>query len=217
MGDDGCASVVASGTWRYGDRVAYAWIVKQSWDHFYEPELDTDPPILSEALVDELLVKSAAAGTRITKDDLFEVVATNEKKRFTLSDDRQRIRAAQGHSIAVNLGLTPGEPPGVLYHGTATRFLEAILSEGLRPMSRQQVHLSADERTARQVGQRHGKPIVVVVQARRMHDDGFRFFLAENHVWLTDRVPPEYLAPASGAADPASTSTPPKPKPKSST
>jgi putative RNA 2'-phosphotransferase len=82
----------------------------------------------------------------------------------------------------------------VLYHGTATRFVESILSEGLKPQVRQQVHLSADEATAWRVGQRHGKPAILKVEALRMHAKGFKFFLADNGVWLTDQVPPEFLA-----------------------
>jgi putative RNA 2'-phosphotransferase len=161
--------------------------------------------------IDELIAKSHAAGTLFSREDLLHVVETSEKKRFSLSDDGQLIRAAQGHSVAVDLGLTPREPPTVLYHGTATRFLESILSEGLKPQARQHVHLSADEETAHRVGQRHGKPTVLVVDALRMHAKGFQFFLADNGVWLTDQVPPESLIPSSSRADSATTSRQPKP------
>jgi putative RNA 2'-phosphotransferase len=147
--------------------------------------------------VDELIAKSDAAGTRFSREDLLHVVEVSEKKRFSLSADGQRIRAAQGHSVAVQLGLSPREPPSVLYHGTATRFVASILSEGLKPMTRQQVHLSIDEATARRVGQRHGKPAILKVEAVRMHVKGFRFFLADNGVWLTDQVPPEFLTLSS--------------------
>jgi putative RNA 2'-phosphotransferase len=145
------------------------------------------------ASIDELIIKSRAAGTRFSREDLLRVVENNDKKRFTLSDDGQHIRAAQGHSVKVELGLTPREPPPVLFHGTATRFVKSILSEGLKPQSRQQVHLSADEATAHRVGQRHGEPVILTVEALRMHANGFHFFLADNGVWLTDRVPPEFL------------------------
>jgi putative RNA 2'-phosphotransferase len=161
--------------------------------------------------VDELLAKSAAAQMPFSREDLLKVVESSEKKRFTLSHSNTRIRAAQGHSVTVQLGLSPQQPPGVLYHGTATRFMDAILREGLRPLSRQQVHLSVDEETARRVGQRHGKPIVLVVQALRMHENGFQFFFTENGVWLTDQVPPEFLAPSSRIAASATTSKHPKP------
>jgi len=146
------------------------------------------------APVDELIAKSNASGTHYSRHDLLHVVNSSEKKRFTLSADGQRIRAAQGHSVAVELGLLPHEPPSVLYHGTSTRFADAILSEGLKPQARQQVHLSADEATAHRVGQRHGKPTILVVEALRMHQQGFRFFLADNGVWLTEHVPPQFLA-----------------------
>jgi putative RNA 2'-phosphotransferase len=163
------------------------------------------------ASIDELLINSAAAGTPISRADLMRVVETSEKKRFVLSVDKRRIRAAQGHSIPVDLGLSPQSPPTVLYHGTSTRFLNAILREGIRPLSRQQVHLSIDTEAARRVGQRHGKPIVLLVEALRMHENGFSFFLSENGIWLTDYVPPEYLAPFSSDADSATTSRQPKP------
>ena len=97
--------------------------------------------------------------------------------------------------MTVELGLPPQEPPNILYHGTATRFMDSIRSEGLRPQARQQVHLSADEATAKRVGQRHGKPVIFKVEALRMHVNGFKFFLADNGVWLTDQVPPEFLSP----------------------
>ncbi|WP_010465574.1 RNA 2'-phosphotransferase [Acidovorax radicis] len=163
------------------------------------------------ALIDELIVQSRTAGTQFTQEDLLCVVKTSEKKRFSLSKDGQRIRAAQGHSVVVELGLSPKEPPSLLYHGTATRFAESILSIGLKPQARQQVHLSADEAVAHRIGQRHGKPIVFKVEALCMHVRGFAFFLADNGVWLTDQVPPEFLAHSSfSTADSAMTSKQPK-------
>jgi len=146
------------------------------------------------ASIDDLITKANAAGTRFGRDDLLRVVAESDKKRFSLSPDADRIRAAQGHSVSVELGLLPQEPPSMLYHGTATRFAEAILSEGLKPQARQQVHLSFDEATAQRVGQRHGKPHIFQVDAGGMHAKGFTFFRADNGVWLTDHVPPEFLA-----------------------
>lgn len=161
--------------------------------------------------IDELLAKSNAPGTWFSREDLLQIVATSDKKRFSLSEDGQRIRAAQGHSVTVELSQAPQEPPSILYHGTATRFVDSILSEGLRPQSRQQVHLSADEVTAHSVGQRHGKPAILKVEALRMHTKGFKFFLADNGVWLTDQVPPEFLSPSSSStADSATTSRQPK-------
>src|SRR3954466_12213498 len=110
--------------------------------------------------VDDLIARAAAAEAVFSRAELEQVVATSDKKRFTISEDGLRIRAAQGHSVAVELGLTPREPPPVLFHGTATRFVDAIMARGLTPQSRQHVHLSLDEATALNVGRRHGQPII---------------------------------------------------------
>ncbi len=143
--------------------------------------------------VDELLTKAKAAGHEISRQELQQVVDTSDKKRFSFSDDGRRIRAAQGHSVSVELGLTPQEPPAKLYHGTATRFLNAILREGLKAQARQHVHLSSDLDTATRVGQRHGKVVVLTVDAGNMHAAGFVFYRSDNGVWLTDKVPMEFL------------------------
>jgi len=146
------------------------------------------------ANIDELVEKANMAGTNFARADLLDIVARSDKKRFSLSAGGLSIRAAQGHSVPVDLGLPSQEPPSILYHGTATRFVEAILSEGLKPQARQQVHLSSDEATAQRVGQRHGKPHIFKVDAGGMHVKGFQFFRADNGVWLTNHVPPEFLA-----------------------
>lgn len=143
--------------------------------------------------VDELIAKARKAGFTIDRPILEEVVATNDKKRFTLSEDGRSIRAAQGHSVSVDLGLAPSEPPETLFHGTARTNLDAIFLEGLKPGRRQHVHLSTNEDTARKVGERHGKPVILRIDTRRMRDDGRTFVQADNGVWLTDSVPPEYL------------------------
>ena len=145
--------------------------------------------------IDELVTKAVDAGHQLDQATLHRVVAQSDKKRFTLSEDGRRIRAAQGHSISIDLALEPSEPPILLYHGTAMQKLDAILVEGLKPGRRQQVHLSLDVIVASKVGERHGRPIVLVVDAARMHADGFQFFRAENGIWLTDTVPPRYLSP----------------------
>ena len=148
--------------------------------------------------VDALLTGLVKAGHPLSRDRLSELVAENDKKRFTLSPDGARIRAAQGHSVPVALGLEPIAPPARLYHGTATRFLDAIKAEGLCPGSRQQVHLSLDVDTARKVGARHGKPVILIVDAQAMEAAGHAFFQADNGVWLTDAVPPEFLRETDG-------------------
>ncbi len=140
-------------------------------------------------------VDTLIAGTDIpmTKELIAEVVATSDKQRFALSEDGQRIRANQGHSFPVDLGLMPQTPPETLLHGTATRFVDSIQAKGLIPESRQHVHLSPDENTARTVGSRHGKPHIFLVASGQMHRDGFAFICSDNGVWLTDHVPVTYL------------------------
>lgn len=143
--------------------------------------------------LDTLISLSNAKGTKISKEIILEIVATNDKKRYCLSDDGLKIRANQGHSIAVDLGLTAIKPPDILYHGTATRFAGSIREQGLLPKSRQHVHLSALETTAIEVGKRHGAPLVIKVRALDMHQKGHRFFLSQNGVWLTAKVGAEFL------------------------
>lgn len=126
--------------------------------------------------------------------DLIEVVESNDKKRFQLSSDQSKIRAVQGHSSTqVQREYQPLNPPDTLYHGTATRFVDSILKEGLVSGDRHHVHLSADLVTATKVGQRHGKVIIFKINTKQMHHDGFKFYQAENGVWLTDHVPVQYL------------------------
>ena len=139
------------------------------------------------------LIKKLNAIQPFTMETLEEIVRTDAKRRYSFNADRSCIRANQGHSIPVDLGLLPVRPPKVLYHGTATRFARSIEQQGLRPMSRQYVHLSEDLRTAIPVGSRHGVPMVYRVDADGMHRDGHDFFRSENGVWLAYAVPAEYL------------------------
>ncbi|MFD4670427.1 RNA 2'-phosphotransferase [Lentzea sp. NPDC058450] len=127
----------------------------------------------------------------ITEADMVEVVARNDKNRFTVVGDR--IRANQGHSVEVELGLPTAVPPGDLFHGTVAQYLDDIMRDGLRPMSRHDVHLSPDRETARRVGARRGRPLILVVDAQAMHADGHEFRLSANGVWLTQHVPARYL------------------------
>jgi putative RNA 2'-phosphotransferase len=144
--------------------------------------------------VDELLSRCRDHGVIITRDELREVVANNDKKRFSFNDDGLLIRANQGHSVEVDLGYEPALPPGILYHGTAERFLASIREQGLIKGRRHHVHLSADLETAEKVGRRHGKPVVIRVAAGRMHQDGIVFYLSANGVWLTEHIPVPYLS-----------------------
>ena len=132
--------------------------------------------------------------TNASLEDIQYVVSHNEKKRFMVSEDGKRIRACQGHSISVNLGLKAIQPPSRLYHGTAKQTVSSIQRGGLQKMTRQYVHLSDSISTARSVGMRHGVPVVLVIDAERMARDGFLFYRSENGVWLTDAVPSCYIS-----------------------
>ena len=140
-----------------------------------------------------LMAGAAKAGQALTADELHEIVATNDKQRFRLSADGLRIRAVQGHSVRVDLKLLTVLPPPALYHGTVRKFLEAIRREGLRPMNRHAVHLSATREAAVAVGSRRGVAVVLVVDSYAMNRDGYKFQQAENGTWLADAVPPQYL------------------------
>lgn len=143
--------------------------------------------------VDLLLERSRKHGKDITRAMLDEVVATSEKKRFALSEDGTRIRANQGHSVDVDLAYEPTPPPAILFHGTPATVVALIRETGIAKMGRHHVHLSKDRETAHTVGGRRGRPVVLVVDAARMHADGYAFFVTPNGVWLTDDVPPSYV------------------------
>jgi putative RNA 2'-phosphotransferase len=143
--------------------------------------------------VSELLAGCGAHGFPLAEEELRRAVESNDKRRFEFSEDGARIRASQGHSVEVELGYEPAAPPEVLYHGTTERFAGAIRREGLVKGSRHHVHLSGDAPTALKVGARRGRPVVLGVRAGLMHADGHLFFRSANGVWLTERVPPEYL------------------------
>ncbi|MCF6274120.1 MAG: RNA 2'-phosphotransferase [Rhodobacteraceae bacterium] len=129
----------------------------------------------------------------ITQAQIEAAVATSDKQRFALTDDKRRIRANQGHSIEVDLGLESVKPPARLFHGTATRFVVPILAAGLLKQARQHVHLSVDLETASKVGARHGKLAIFEVRALEMHEEGHRFYLSKNGVWLVEHVPVGFL------------------------
>ncbi len=129
----------------------------------------------------------------IDREILEQIVAQDEKQRYSFSDDGRLIRANQGHSIPVDVELSKEEPPEILYHGTGEKSVSAIEAEGLKPMSRLYVHLSKDMEIALKVGRRHGKPVIFKVLAGRMSEDGFAFYVSANGVWLTKAVPVQYL------------------------
>ena len=145
--------------------------------------------------INALIENANKRGNGISLELLHEVVATNDKQRFALSDDGLRIRANQGHSVPqVNLNLSPMAPPHQLFHGTVAQFLLSIRANGLLKRTRNHVHLSSDHATASKVGMRRGAPVVLRNASAEMHNAGHRFYLSANHVWLTDSVPIEFIA-----------------------
>jgi putative RNA 2'-phosphotransferase len=143
--------------------------------------------------VEELLKAANQNGVELSREQLEHIVATSDKKRFALSENGQRIRASQGHSVEVDLQYETQTPPELLYHGTATRFLDSIRQHGLQKMERHDVHLSQETKMTLQVGGRHGKPVLLVIRAGDMHRAGHIFRRSANGVWLVDHVPPEYI------------------------
>ena len=141
-----------------------------------------------------LIAAAAKDSKQLDRDLIQAVVTTSDKKRFAISEDGLRIRAVQGHSTkSVDINFVEKVPPEFLYHGTATRFMDSIRKDGLLPCSRQYVHLSQDEQTATTVGQRHGNPVVLKIKALLMHEQGFKFYQAENGVWLTPNIPVAFI------------------------
>lgn len=145
------------------------------------------------ANVDELIEGINNTGRKIDKEILYEIVKTDNKKRYSFNENKTLIRANQGHSIPVDVELQEQQPPQFLFHGTADRFLDSIMTEGLKSMSRLYVHLSKDKETAVKVGKRHGNPIVLKIRAKEMFDDGIKFYLSQNGVWLTKNVDNKYI------------------------
>ena len=139
--------------------------------------------------IDELIEK--AKNMELSKELIEEVVKDNDKQRFIIKNNK--IRANQGHSIEVDLEFKSVTPPSKLYHGTATKFIESIMKEGLTKQNRNHVHLSKDTQTASQVGQRHGKLVMLEVDSKKMFEEKFEFYLSQNGVWLTNNVPIRFL------------------------
>ncbi len=145
------------------------------------------------ANVNELIEGINNTGRTIDMDVLEEIVRTDNKQRYSFNEDRTLIRANQGHSIPVDVELEEKQPPQYLYHGTADRFMDSIMAEGLKPMSRLYVHLSKDKETAVKVGKRHGSPVVIKIKAEEMWKDGIKLYLSQNGVWLTKYVDKKYI------------------------
>lgn len=147
------------------------------------------------AKINELVQLANISGNNITLGQIHSIVKNDKKGRFSISDNNQYIRAVQGHSLkTVDLKLKEVTPPTKLIHGTAKRFIEKINAEGLLPKGRQYVHLTEDYDTAIKTGIRYGKPVILNIDSRRMQEDGYKFYQAENNVWLTAAVPSAYIA-----------------------
>jgi putative RNA 2'-phosphotransferase len=144
--------------------------------------------------VEELLQKAQQAGKPITRELLETIVENDDKQRYSFNADGSMIRANQGHSVEIDLNLTPIEPPEFLFHGTAVRNVSSIREHGLLKQKRHHVHLSENEETAKRVGARYGKPVILTISAKAMAEAGHTFYRSENHVWLTDSVPAEFIA-----------------------
>lgn len=143
------------------------------------------------AFVDELILKTT--DLQLTEELIKLVVETSDKQRFAIDSKKNRIRANQGHSIDIDLSLDPIKPPETLLHGTAERFYESIMHDGLTKQSRHHVHLSESPTVAKSVGSRYGKPVILEIDANRMSNDGFLFYQTLNNVWLVDTVPVKYI------------------------
>jgi RNA:NAD 2''-phosphotransferase len=144
--------------------------------------------------VNALIRQCAVKKVYFSFEELNEIVLTNDKKRYAFNEDKSMIRANQGHSVSIDLDITPIEPPEYLYHGTAERFYESIKKEGIKKMNRQHVHLSKEKITALQVGSRHGRPVILTISAREMYREGIGFYCSDNGVWLTEYVDPKYIS-----------------------
>ncbi len=141
----------------------------------------------------EALIAGVNKTHPLTRELLEEIVATNEKQRYSFNEDQTLIRANQGHSIPVDVELPQVTPPNILYHGTGEKYVPSIDARGLIRKSRLYVHLSADQETAVKVGSRHGSPVIYTIKAGEMDREGFRFYRSVNGVWLTKEVPVQYL------------------------
>lgn len=145
------------------------------------------------AAVNELINGIARNNEGFDMATLEEIVKTDNKQRYSFNADKTLIRANQGHSIPVDVELEEKEPPEFLYHGTGEKYVSSILEQGLIPKSRLYVHLSKDVETAKNVGRRHGKEVVYIIAAHEMYQDGYKFYLSVNGVWLAKGVPLQYM------------------------
>ena len=143
--------------------------------------------------VNQLLSNIAIKDKDFNFKVLEDIVRTDGKKRYSFNDDKTKIRANQGHSIKVDVELKLATPPDILFHGTGSRAIDSIHKQGLKKINRLHVHLSDNYDTAVKVGSRHGIPVVIKIDAAKMLQDGYKFYISENGVWLVDNVPSKYF------------------------
>ena len=156
----------------------------------YELEMDEEGWVPVEQLLDAL--HRAEKWKNICEVDLNEMIEKSEKKRHEIKDGE--IRAFYGHSIPIKILKEEKMPPDILYHGTARRFMQSIMENGLSPQSRQYVHLSQDVEIAENVGKRHdGKPCILIIDAKKAWNEGIKFYLGNEKVWLSDTIPSRYI------------------------
>lgn len=160
-------------------------------------EIDLELDMFGYAEVDELIEKCRDRFA-LTADDLRQIMQEGDKQRFAFDAEGRKIRATHGHSIPVKLVVPPSEPPEFLYHGTSENALLEIMGDGIKPMARSYVHLSKDKRTAKSVGSRHGKPVILLVKAKEMYEKGAKFYLVDEGHWLTEYVEPEFFEREEG-------------------
>lgn len=144
--------------------------------------------------VNELIEKAHKSDIPLDFESLRTIVENSDKKRFAFSSDFSKIRANQGHSVSVDLNLKEAIPPDVLYHGTVSKNIDSIQKLGLIKGKRHHVHLSKDQETAKNVGMRYGKPVILAINTKQMINDEIKFYLSENEVWLTEAVAPQYIS-----------------------
>ena len=157
----------------------------------YELELDEEGWVPLDLLIEALRAERPAWAT-LTATDIERMIDQSEKKRHEMNDGR--IRAFYGHSVPQRLQLAQEKPPAILYHGTAPATAETIRTEGLKPMGRQYVHLSADPETALKVGSRKAKePVILKIASGLAHDEGTPFYHGNEMVWLADSVPAKFV------------------------
>jgi putative RNA 2'-phosphotransferase len=157
----------------------------------YELELDEEGWVSIESLLTSLR-RERADWSDLSKADLIKMIASSDKKRHEINNGK--IRAIYGHSLPGKLLKVLAKPPKILYHGTSLHAANVIKSEGLKPMNRQYVHLSADVKTARKVGQRKTKqPVILTVKSYDAYQAGLRFYQGNDCVWLADSVSSKFI------------------------